>query len=230
MKLANKIMTRKIFVLLIGFLFLMTQQSFGQATKDYVDTTIVQFSGLVLSGSGKDLVPVPFATVSIKGQGRGTYANYKGFFSIVANKGDVVRFSGVGFRTKTYVIPDTLKSSRYSIVQLLTADTINLPETVIFPWPDRNNFKVEFLAMDVTQDLEERAKENLAEKRLAAIRKNTLMDANENADYYLRQQSKSYYHIGQQPPMNIFNPLAWAKFFQAWKNGDFKQDLGDDDE
>ena len=209
--------------------FLAMNQSFGQATKDYIDSTIVQFSGLILSGSGDDLVPVPFATVSVKGQGRGTYANYKGFFSIVANKGDIVTFSAVGFRSKKYTIPDTLKSSRYSIVQLMTADTINLPETVIFPWPDRNNFKVEFLAMDVTQNLQERAKENLAEKRLEAMRKNTLMDANENADYYLRQQSQNYYHIGQTPPMNIFNPLAWAKFFQAWKNGDFKEKDKDDE-
>lgn len=220
---------RKALLLITMVTFLAMNQSFGQATKDYIDSTIVQFSGLILSGSGSDLVPVPFATVSVKGQGRGTYANYKGFFSIVANKGDMVTFSGVGFRSKSYTIPDTLKSSRYSIVQLMTADTINLPETVIFPWPDRNNFKVEFLAMDVTQNLEERAKENLAEKRLEAMRKNTLMDANENADYYLRQQSQNYYHIGQRPPMNIFNPLAWAKFFQAWKNGDFKEKDKDDE-
>jgi hypothetical protein len=24
------------------------------------------------------------------------------------------------------------------------------------------------------------------------------------------------------PPMNIFNPAAWADFIQAWKRGDFK--------
>ena len=27
---------------------------------------------------------------------------------------------------------------------------------------------------------------------------------------------------GATPPMNIFNPAAWADFIQAWKRGDFK--------
>ena len=195
---------------------------FAQASKDYYDTTIVQFSGIILTDMGGELMPVPFATVSIANEGRGTYANYKGFFSLVAQKGDKVTFSAIGFRQKTFVIPDTINSSRFSMVQLLSGDTINLPETVIFPWPNRDNFKQEFLAMDVTTDLAEKAKENIAEERLAAVRDNTGMDGRENADYYLRQQSKAFYHIGQTPPMNIFNPMAWNEFFNAWKSGQFK--------
>ena len=194
----------------------------AQATKNYVDTTIVQFSGMVLADDNGNLVPVPFATVSVEGEGRGTYANYKGFFSLVARKGDKIKFSAIGFRSKTFTIPDTIRSTRFSMVQLLSADAINLPESVIFPWPDRDNFKQEFLAMDVTQDLAERARENIAEERLQGARERTFMDANENADYYLRQQAKSFYHIGQIPPMNIFNPMAWNEFFTAWKNGAYK--------
>ncbi len=207
------------------FIFSLTLWSFSlvaQATKNYIDTTIVQFSGMILTDDDGQLMPVPFATIAIKGEGRGTYANYKGFFSLVARKGDKITFSAIGFSTTTFVIPDTIKSSRFSVVQLMSGDTFNLPETVIFPWPDRNNFKREFLAMDVTQDLAEHARENIAEERLAAVRENTVMDANENADYYLRQQSKSFYHIGQAPPMNIFNPMAWNEFFTAWKSGQFK--------
>lgn len=203
-------------------LILFSLVTFAQASKDYVDTTIVQFSGMILTDNGGQLVPVPFATVSIDDEGRGTYANYKGFFSLVARKGDKVTFSAIGFRPKEFTIPDTINTNRFSLVQLLSGDTINLPETVIFPWPDRDNFKQEFLAMDVTSDLADKAKENIAEKRLAALRENTVMDANENSDYYLRQQSKSFYHIGQAPPMNIFNPMAWNEFFNAWKSGQFK--------
>lgn len=195
---------------------------FAQATKDYYDTTIVQFSGMILTDNGGELMPVPFATISISNDGRGTYANYKGFFSLVARKGDKVTFSAIGFRPKTFIIPDTINSSRFSMVQLLSGDTVNLPIAVIFPWPDRDNFKQEFLAMDVTTDLAEKAKENIAEERLASVRDNTKMDGRENADYYLRQQSKAFYHIGQTPPMNIFNPMAWNEFFSAWKSGQFK--------
>lgn len=208
---------------LIFSLTLISSVTFAQASKDYIDTSIVQFSGMILTDQAGQLLPVPFATIAISGEGRGTYANYKGFFSLVARKGDKVTFSAIGFRQQSFTIPDTINSSRFSLVQLLTTDTINLPETVIFPWPNRENFKQEFLAMDITQDLAEKAKENIAEERLAAVRENTVMDANENADYYLRQQSKSFYHIGQTPPMNIFNPMAWNEFFSAWKNGDFKK-------
>ncbi len=50
------------------------------------------------------------------------------------------------------------------------------------------------------------------------------MDGDENADYYMRQEAAEFYYDGQIPPMNIFNPFAWAQFIKAWKNGDFKKD------
>ena len=215
----------KKYIALLSFLTIgiLTFAQSGIDEENDDDSTLVQFSGMVLTDVGRQLQPVPYATIAVLGENRGTYSNYRGFFSIVVHKGDKVRFSSIGYKETTFVIPDTLKGSRYSVVQLITSDTINLPETVIFPWPDRDHFKLEFLAMDVSKDLEDRAKENLAEKRLEAIRKNTKMDAGENADYYLRQEAQSYYSIGQTPPMNIFNPMAWAQFFDAWKSGAFKK-------
>jgi hypothetical protein len=47
-------------------------------------------------------------------------------------------------------------------------------------------------------------------------------DAREAANYYLKQSATKYYYQGQAPPQNIFNPIAWADFIQAWKRGDFK--------
>jgi hypothetical protein len=105
----------------------------------------------------------------------------------------------------------------------MSQDTINLPETVVFPWPNRDHFKLEFLAMDVSSELQQRAIENLAEKSLRQMREIVPSDGNENADYYLRQEAQSYYYLGQTPPMNIFNPIAWKQFFDAWKNGDYKK-------
>jgi len=164
---------------------------------------------------------LPFHT-RVKGEGRGTFSDFKGFFSIVVRKGDVIQFSTIGYRTVDIVIPDTLKDERYSLVQLMTQDTINLPETVVFPWPSREHFKLEFLALDVTQEMQERAIENLAQSTLERGRELVSVDANETGDLYLRQQASNYYYYGQKPPMNIFNPIAWKKFFDAWKKGDFK--------
>jgi hypothetical protein len=184
---------------------------------------LVQFSGMVLDGSTEQLYPVPYTNILVKDKGRGTYSDFKGFFSIVVEKGDVIVFSAVGYKTVEYKIPEDLEDDRYSLVQLMTQDAINLPETVVFPWPSREHFKLEFLAMDVTPELQRRASENLTEETLRKASAGVATDGIENANFYLRQQAREYYYVGQQPPMNIFNPIAWGKFFQAWKNGDFKK-------
>ncbi len=187
------------------------------------DTSLVQFSGMILDGSTADLIPVPYTNVIVKGKSRGTYSDFNGFFSIVVEKGDVIEFSAVGYKVVEYVIPHDLKDNRYSLVQLMTQDTINLPETVVFPWPSKEHFKLEFLAMDVTSEMRERALRNVAKETLERMRSTVPSVGAEHANYYLRQQASNYYYIGQQPPMNIYNPVAWKQFFDAWKRGDFKK-------
>lgn len=187
------------------------------------NTNLVQFTGMVLDGSTEELFPVPYANILVKEKGRGTYSDFKGFFSIVVDKGDVIVFSAIGYKTVEYRIPTDLKDNRYSMVQLMTQDTINLPETVVFPWPSRDHFKLEFLAMDVTPELQKKATENLANDVLVRMRNDVPKDGVEHANYYMRQQAREYYYIGQAPPMNIFNPIAWKKFFDAWKGGEFKR-------
>ena len=169
------------------------------------------------------LYGLPYATVAVKGTSRGTYANFKGFFSLVARKGETLVFSSLGYKEKEYSVPDTIIGNSMTIVQLMSSDAINLPETVIFPWPSKDHFKIEFLAMDVTDELKERAEENLSALKMMQLRESMTMDGNENSDFYLRQQAQKYYYAGQTPPMQIFNAFAWAKFIKAWKDGDFKK-------
>jgi hypothetical protein len=187
------------------------------------DSNLVQFSGMVLDGTTAELIPVPYTNISVKGKGRGTYTDFNGFFSIVVEKGDVIEFTAVGYKTVDYTIPADLKDSRYSLVQLMSQDLVNLPETVVFPWPSKEHFKLEFLAMDVTSEMQERALANVANDAMERMRFAVPSVGAEHANYYLRQQARSYYHIGQMPPMNIYNPVAWKQFFDAWKNGDFKK-------
>ncbi len=192
----------------------------GQPTKE---PKLVQFSGMVLDGSNEALYPVPFTNILVKNKGRGTYSDLKGFFTIVVEKKDTIIFSAVGYRSVSVTLPDSLDDNRYSLVQLMSQDTINLPETVVFPWPSREHFKLEFLAMDVSNEMQAKAIENLAQRTLERARSTVPSDGDEHADFYLRQQARDYYYIGQTPPMNIFNPIAWKQFFDAWKNGDFKK-------
>ncbi|MEZ4985935.1 MAG: carboxypeptidase-like regulatory domain-containing protein [Saprospiraceae bacterium] len=187
------------------------------------ESDVVQFSGMVLDGTTQELFPVPYVNILVVDKGRGTYSDFNGFFSIVVEKGDVIEFSAVGYKTVQYAIPDTLKDNRYSLVQLMTQDAVNLPETVVFPWPSRDHFRLEFLAMDVTPELQKTASKNTAKETLERMRNEVASDGVENSSFYLRQQSREYYYIGQRPPMNIFSPVAWKQFFDAWQRGDFKK-------
>jgi len=187
---------------------------------------LVQLSGIIVAEIEGRRTTVPYATVYLPEKRRGTYSDYRGFFTIVVEEGDKVRFNCIGLKPVTITIPDTLTMDRYSIVQIMSQDTINLPTTVIFPWPSKEHFKVEFLKMDVTPELQRRATENLANEYLTEARKNPDIvpyGGRESANFYLRQQSREYVYLGQTPPMNIFSPLAWGQFFKAWKDGDFKK-------
>ncbi len=182
---------------------------------------LIQLSGLVLTSDS--LMGIPNATIIIKGTGRGTISDYQGFFSMVVAKGDSIEFSCLGHRPQSIFIADTLSSDKYSVIQLMTRDTFFLPETQIFPWPTKEQFRQAFLTMNVPDDDFERARKNLERERMKELGQSMAMDSKENVDYYFRRESYKYYYYGQVPPMNIFNPIAWSKFIEAWKNGDFKR-------
>jgi hypothetical protein len=86
----------------------------------------IQFSGVVVTGDS--LKPVPFVTILVRKTNRGTVADYFGFFSFVAQEGDTIEFSTVGLKKSRFIIPDTLGESRYSIIQMMFEDTVQLRE------------------------------------------------------------------------------------------------------
>ncbi len=184
---------------------------------------VIQLSGVVVSDETGFLQPLPYVNIYIKASRRGAYSSNDGFFSLVGRVGETVVFSSIGYEDVEFLIPDTLTSNRYSMFQIMTKDTILLPETVIYPWPSREHFKLEFLAMDITSGLEERVNANLSDQAMAEMIAFLPADGDENVDFYLREQAAAYYYEGQIKPQNIFNAVAWAKFIKAVKRGDFKK-------
>lgn len=195
----------------------------GLQAQDAPMEKIIQISGKVVTEENDRMVFVPYAVVAVKGTNRGTLTDFSGFFSIVVRTSETLVFSVLGFKDAFYDIPDDLTAERYTVFQIMTRDTILLPEAVIYPWPDPDFFNQEFLAMDVHDDLEDIAKENLSEKAMAELREYLPSDGPEHTQFYLRQQSQNYYSEGQYKPQNIFNAFAWKQFIEAWKRGDFKK-------
>ena len=100
---------------------------------------------------------------------------------------------------------------------------VGLPEVTVYNIPSREFFKQEFLAMEVIDPLGERARENLSAGLMQDILESLPVDGTEVARSTLRQTAQAYYYEGQFRPQNIFNPLAWKKFIDSWRNGDFKK-------
>lgn len=209
---------KHIFFFTVFLYFVGLSSTFAQPA----DADLIQFSGVVITGDS--LNPVPFTNVIIEQSGRGTMTDYYGYFSFVAQKGDSVLFSAVGFKRNRFVIPDSLTENKYSLIQIMNSDTVQLQETVVYPWPTREQFKEAFLAMKVPETDYDRAQRNLYQADMMARMDATMPSGGETYKYSMQEYQQQIYYAGQAPPMNIFNPIAWGQFIQAWKRGDFQSD------
>lgn len=185
-----------------------------------VKNHLVQFSGVVVEGDS--LRPVPYASVIVKNTNRGTISDYFGYFSFVAQLMDTIEFSAIGYNSARYIIPDTLTTNNYSLIQVLRTDTVYLKETVIYPWPTKEQFKSAFLALQLPEDDLARAEKNMVRADMKERMIGMANDASFNYLNTMQQYQSKLYYAGQLPPNNLLNPIAWAKFIKAWKNGDFK--------
>lgn len=184
--------------------------------------SIIQFSGVVMTSDS--LMAIPYANISASKSKAVTTSNYNGFFSFVASKGDTIMFTALGYKNGLYIIPNNLSEDKYSVIQLLTRDTIYLSETIIYPWPSKEEFREAFLAFNIPDDYYETARKNLDRERLKEIGEQMPMDADMNADYQTKQLAQKIYYAGQYPPMRIFDVFAWKSFIEAWQRGDYKKD------
>jgi hypothetical protein len=194
---------------------------FAQATKDSNRVAkVVQFSGLVLTSDS--LQPLPYAVIYDKTKHQGTYTNALGFFSFAAAEGDSIIFSYIGYKKKSFQIPIQLTADKYNMVQLMSTDTVYLAATVIHPYPRPEELKQAVLNLKLPNDDMERARKNIARMSTPEIKMSVPVDGREASTMVLRNQASTYYYRGQTPPQNIFNPIAWSQFFEAWKRGDYK--------
>jgi hypothetical protein len=210
-------MSRRLFSILTLLLACSANYMFAQGT----EKKLVQFSGIVVTADS--LRPVPYTSIMIKDARRGTISDYYGFFSFVAQEKDIIEFSAMGYKKITFRIPDSLANSRYSLIQVMTSDTVTLPTAVIYPWPTGEQFKQAFIKLDVPEDDYDRAKRNMALAEAKEKIQNFEMDADMNYNNYIQQQTSKLYYAGQLPPNNLLNPIAWAQFIKAWRDGKFKK-------
>ena len=205
----------------IAFVFLIVMAQKASAQTMVPADSVVQFYGVVMTADS--LQAIPGASVIVDGKGRGTFTNDQGVFSIAVLKGDKIKFSVVGFKDKMIDVPASLKDNQYSVIQLMVTDTAYLPATIIKPRPSRAQFERDFVNTDMPADRLEIARSNMSEAKRRVLMATLPADGREAVAASFRAQSVRYSYLGQQPPINLFNPAAWADFIQAWKRGDFRK-------
>jgi hypothetical protein len=209
-------MQKGLFILVIVFTCLGYDAQ-SQAPAKYKQ--LIQFSGVVVDKG--TLKRIPYVAMMVKNSNHGTVSDNNGYFSFVAEPSDTVEFAAIGYKTNTCIIPDTL-TDRFALIHLMDMDTATLKSVTIYPWPSKEAFKEAFLNLDLPHGDLDRAKRNLAIAAVKAKMQGMPMDAQANFMNAMQQEYNKLYYAGQLPPNNLLNPLAWANFIQAWKDGDLK--------
>lgn len=214
------------FPLIISILFVFvfstvkSQTTVTPTPAKFDRNSLIQFSGVVYDQDS--LTPIPFVAVLIKGTQRGAITDFYGFFSLVIRPGDELEFHSGTHKTRSYKVADTLTEKYYYAIQVLTKDTVQLPQVDVYPWPSRDEFKRAFLALDLNDSDAERADNNLQRDAMTYLERNQTASASENYKYVMQAYYTKVYTAGQQPSINLLNPVKWAQFIDAWRKGKFK--------
>ena len=204
---------------IVLYLLLLSAPFAVHAQFDKLKDSVVEIYGVVMTADS--LKAIPSVSIVVKGGSQGTYTNERGVFSLVVLKGEQVEFSSVGYKPILYTIPVD-SGNQISMVQLMVQDAQYLPATVIRSRPTREQFERDFVNTPVPDDDIEIARQNNSAANRRMLARTLPANATEAASTYLKNSAQKYYYQGQAPPMNIFNPVAWADFIQAWKRGDFR--------
>ena len=207
-------MVRLKFIPLLLLLLLSITDGISQNNKDSKKETYIQFSGVVLDQDS--LMPIPFVSILVNDKGR-TVSDYYGFFTVVVSPGDVVQFLAITHKNRFYKIPDTCSLRHLYAIQVLNRDTVELPNVDVYPWPSKEDFKRAFLALDLNATDYDRADKNLNQNTLSYIERNMTISGSEAYKNTMQNYYTKVYTVGQQPQIQLLNPLAWAQFIDSWR-------------
>lgn len=205
------------YLFLLSCILFAGQRLFAQQAFD----DVIQINGVTMTADS--LRAVADVTVLVKNKNRGVESENTGVFSLVCYKGDTLQFSCIGFRPKEFVISKDIKGQYFTLIQLMVQDTFYLPETIFRALPSKEAFDYAFQHWHIPNDQYELARRNTDAYILRALAYTLPRDGREQQSRVLQQQARDAVYYGQQKPMNIFNPLAWGEFFEAWKRGDFRK-------
>lgn len=208
---------KKLFALFsLSFLFLTGLQ----AQQKSINDKYIQLSGVVVDDDS--LRGIPFVSV-YRGTKPVAVSDVNGFFTLVVKPGDEINFTSLNHKPASYKLEDTLSLRHYYIIQRLLKDTITLANVEVYPWPSKEEFKKAFLDLNLSETDYDRAAKNLDRGEYTYNERNLKLDPQANYRMAMQQYLTKVYSTGQYPVNNLLNPIAWAQFIDAWRQGKFKK-------
>jgi hypothetical protein len=195
---------RNIFILFVLSL-LFVNSVYSQEDKS------LQISGVVLDA--ESLEPIPFTSILIRDKSMGTVADNSGYFSFLAQPGDTITFRSVGYQQRIFVIPTSLSSKSYSLIELMIRENVLLDEVVVYPLPDFDEMASTMLKRELTP---------YQQKQIVSFNRDLdqLLEeqTRKNEEYYDQIRYAKFYNMtGIIPPNNFLNPMTWSNFIRDWK-------------
>ncbi|MFN0292955.1 peptidase associated/transthyretin-like domain-containing protein [Pedobacter helvus] len=198
-------------------LLLFVSSVFGQDKSP--QNKLVQFSGIITDADSN--IVVPYVTITNVSNKQQKYAaNYQGFFSFVANPGDTVMFSAVGFTSKTLVLPKTITDNRYTAMVQIKSEIVYLKTVRVNPWATVEEFNKDFLSLKVADDDMAIAKKNLSRQSINGMKLTLPRDGGEIANSNYRYNFDRMMNVNMRQTNPLLNPFAWGKLMQEIFNGD----------
>lgn len=182
---------------------------------------LVQFSGIIINRDSNTVVPYVTIT-NVIGRDQFFSANYKGYFSFVANEGDTLVFTAVGYKREGLVIPTNLSDDKYTILMKMQQEVINLPMVQVYPWASTDEFKKEFMTLKFADDDLEIAKKNVSRESLSAMMASLPRDGAEMQSFNFQNNHNRLVNknINQRLANPLLNPFAWGALIQQIMQGD----------
>jgi len=202
----------------ITLLFFLLLTPFAVQTVHAQEKKLVQFSGVILHADS--LAPLPFVNVFNVSRGyKGTYSDFRGFFSLVVGVGDTIRIASLGFKKQEIIFPDNLINNSVSAIFKLKPESFNIPMVYIFPFATLEQFKQAFLKLKLADDDLMLAQKNLDEKVMNALKNSMAWDGSQNSKYFFQQSSEKLYWAGQNRYNPLFDIVKINQFIQLLNEG-----------
>ena len=208
----------KIYIIYIVFVFVGWQSIYAQEI-------LIQWTGVIRN---ELLEPIPHVHIITQKDFRPAVSDLQGTFTIITYPLDTLFVTSIGYKPLKIPVPAFTNedSKHYFKDIIMDEDVIMLRDLFIFPWRTYREFREAVIALELPEDDIQRAYRNISimQEQIHNTLANRQASPNANfRDFNNSRFTRMMNHGHMFPTYSIANPIAWAQFFQALQNGDFRR-------